>query len=370
MPSHFASFVAKISHLRVAPFALDASHARAQTSSVRIISGIRQLEAPFPASVVTIGNFDGVHLGHQALIYRLVEAAKMRTAPAVAITFEPHPIKVLHPERELHRIFDLEDLKNQMRALGVDALAIEPFSRKFSQLPPEKFVLDWIFKPFNPSVLVVGYDFSFGAHRQGSIDFLQERGRHLGFEVEVVAPVKVGDVIVSSTRIRQAVEAGDVELATLLLGRHFYITGLVEKGVGRGRTIGVPTANLRTRAEMIPARGVYAALAEVRGKHWPAAVNIGFNPTFEGAGALTVEAHLIGFPGEAKPLEGTIARAQDTAGTGDIYGENVRLDFLARLREEKKFSGVTELVAQIKNDLADAHRIASAALASAGKGGG
>jgi len=309
---------------------------------VRIIHGTRTLAAPFKASVLTIGNFDGVHLGHQSLIRRLIERAKERQVPSVVITFEPHPVKVLYPDRQLHRIFDQEDLREQMERLGVDNLVIEPFSREFSQLSPETYLLEWIFKPYVPQAIVVGYDFSFGANRQGSIEFLKERAKSLGVDVEVMPPVKVGDVLVSSTRIRQAVVAGDVELANNLLGRRFYVQGLVEKGAGRGRTIGVPTANVRTTAETIPARGVYAAWVEVRGRRWPAAVNIGFNPTFVDAqgGVPSIEAHLIGFPPNEE--------------SGDLYGETLKIEFVARLREEKKFSSVDALVSQIQADIAQA----------------
>jgi riboflavin kinase/FMN adenylyltransferase len=295
--------------------------------------------------VLTIGNFDGVHLGHRALVHRLVERAKQVKAPAIVMTFEPHPVKVLYPDRKLHRIFDVDDQSHQLEALGVDALVIEPFSREFSQLPPDRYLLEWIFRPFTPETLIVGYDFSFGANRQGSIDFLKERAPTLGFNMEVIPPVKVGDVLVSSTRIRQAVEAGDVSLARNLLGRSFYVKGLVEKGAGRGRTIGVPTANLRTTAETVPARGVYAAWASARGKSWKAAVNIGFNPTFQKSNPdplspplPSIEAHLIGF-------------------TGDLYGETIQLDFVSRVRDEKKFSGVDALVAQIKNDILECNQI-------------
>ena len=320
---------------------------------MQVIHGIRNLSSPLTRSVLTIGNFDGVHLGHQALIQRVVERSHQipggadghsQTKSAV-MTFEPHPVKVLYPDRNLHRIFDLEDQCHQLEKLGVDILVIEPFSREFSQLEPERYLLEWIYRPFTPETLVVGYDFSFGANRRGSIDFLKEHAPRLGTRVEVVPPVKVGDVLVSSSRIRQALEAGEVELAKQLLGRAFYVKGVVEKGVGRGRTIGVPTANLHAIAETVPTRGVYAAWAEVKGKCWKAAVNIGYNPTFNpnygsdsGGHASTVEAHLIG-------------------ADLDLYGETVKLEFIARLREEKKFTGVTELVAQIRADIARAETL-------------
>lgn len=289
--------------------------------------------SPFSSSVITIGNFDGVHLGHQALIARVRARAQQMSLPSVVVTFEPHPIKVLHPERKFHRIFDIEDQIEQLSKFGIDVLAIEPFSREFSQLPPERFLSEWIFKPFVPRAVIVGYDFSFGAHRQGSIDFLKGNEARFGFELEVVAPVKIGDVIASSSRIRQAVEAGEVAFANALLGRRFYLRGLVERGAGRGRTIGVPTANMRTNAELVPARGVYACFASVQGRRWMAAVNVGLNPTFvDDERRLRVEAHLLDF-------------------SGDIYGENFKLEFVERIRDERKFASAAELTVQIRSDL-------------------
>ncbi|HVK60307.1 MAG TPA: riboflavin kinase, partial [Bdellovibrionales bacterium] len=172
------------------------------------------------------------------------------------------------------------------------------------------------------------------------IDFMRERAKELGFELEVVPPVKVEGILVSSSRIRQAIEAGEVKLASQLLGRHFYVRGLVERGAGRGRTIGIPTANLRTTAETLPKRGVYAAFATVRGQRCKAVVNIGLNPTFVDTANqnLSVEAHLIGF-------------------SDDVYGEDLRLEFVDRLRDERKFSKVEDLITQIRNDIDNGEKI-------------
>ena len=306
---------------------------------MKIINGIRHLDSSISGSILTIGNFDGVHLGHQVLLHRLVSRAREAKLPAVVMTFEPHPVKVLHPDRRMPRIFDLEDQKKKMRDAGVDLLVVEPFSREFSQVPPDRFIGEWIYRELSPKCVVVGYDFSFGANRGGSIEFLKDKAKALGFEVEVVPPFKVmasngSEVLVSSTRVRQAVEDGDVELARALLGREFYLGGLVGKGAGRGRTIGIPTANLSTSAELLPKRGVYAAWAYVAGAKQKAVVNIGLNPTFvSGAHTLSIEAHLLDF-------------AQD------IYGEYLKLEFVGRLRDEMKFNSAAELVAQIHTDIA------------------
>ncbi len=303
-----------------------------------LIDGIRNLSSPLGASVLTIGNFDGVHLGHQALLARVVQLSKILKVPSVVMTFEPHPVKVLHPDRHLNRIFDFEDQRKCLEAAGIDQLVVEPFSREFSQVTAERYLNEWIYRPFSPKSVVVGYDFSFGAERKGSIEFLRSRAAELGIDVEVIPPVKVDGELCSSTRIRQALEAGDVRLSQKLLGRFFYVEGLVERGAGRGRSIGIPTANLRTNAETIPAQGVYAAFVTTRSGRFKAVVNIGSNPTFIHAGQVTVEAHLLDF-------------------SLDLYGEHLKLEFVARIRSERKFLSVAELVKQIQLDIVQGRQV-------------
>lgn len=305
-----------------------------------IINGVRTLQTSFSGSILTIGNFDGVHLGHRTLISALVAKAKELKLPAVVMTFEPHPVKVLYPERHLSRIFPFDDQVEQLKALGVDALVVEPFSREFSTLSRERFLLEWIYRPFNPKWMVVGYDFSFGANRQGSIEFLHMQALRLGFGVEVIPPLKIGDAPVSSSRIRQAVIDGDATLAKSLLGRPFYLKGLIEKGAGRGRKIGVPTANVRSNAELFPGLGVYAGWAYVRDQKYRAMINVGVNPTFIDARnqVLCIEAHLPDYQGS------------------DLYGELMTIEFYKRLRSEKKFDSVQDLVQQIHLDIENGKR--------------
>lgn len=291
--------------------------------------------------MLTIGNYDGVHLGHQTLLARVVSLAREQGIPSVVMTFEPHPVKVLHPDRKLTRIFDFEDQRDQLAKAGIDILVVEPFSREFSQVPAERYLNEWVFRPFSPKNLIVGYDFSFGSERKGSIEFLKTRGAELGINVEVIPPVKVDGELCSSTRIRQALEAGDVSLANALLGRKFYVRGLVERGAGRGRTIGIPTANIRTTAETLPAGGVYAGIAKTRHGDFKTMVNIGSNPTFVHAGMVGIEAHLLDF-------------------NADLYGDEVRVDFVERIRSEKKFGSAVELVAQIHADIERGRKILDA----------
>jgi len=299
---------------------------------VKVIHGIRSLPAPLSRAVLTIGNFDGVHLGHQELIRRVRSRADTDGLPSVVMTFEPHPVTVLYPDRQLRRIFNFEDQRRQLETMKVDYLVVEPFSREFSQLSPERYIQDWIYRPFTPVLVVVGYDFTFGANKSGSLSFLQNKAKDLQFAVDVVAPVKVGEHLVSSSLIRRSIVSGDIRLANQLLGREFYLEGVVERGAGRGRQLGVPTANLHGHWETLPAQGVYAAWTWVRGQRWPAAVNLGVNPTFENS-TLSLEAHLIGF-------------------SGDLYGETLQIQFIDRLRNEIKFSSREALIEQIHRDVA------------------
>lgn len=312
---------------------------------MKTILGVAQMaETTVPTSVVTIGNFDGVHLGHRRLIEQLVRRARQHSIPAVVFTFNPHPVQILHPDRKLARLFDLNDQEEQLRQLGVDFLIVEPFSKKFSQLIAEDFLREWILLPFNPKILVVGHDFTFGAARQGTIDFLRRQCTADGVSVEVVPPVSIGGQMVSSSRVRQAIAAGDVETATKLLGRPFFVRGPVVEGYQRGRQIGVPTANIKPLGETWPLQGVYATKAYVNGQCWSAVTNIGVSPTFEdGVPAPRIESHLFGFSQE-------------------IYGSEIKLEFIRRIRDEKKFSSVEELKKQIQNDIKVAEEFFNASM--------
>lgn len=322
---------------------------------MRVFRGLSELEVSAEmgqSSVVTIGNFDGVHRGHQALLRRAVERAKELGVPSVVFTFDPHPLMVLRPELKLKLLFDPDDRSEQMQKLGIDVLVIEPFSRAFSQLTPERFVMDILVKPFQPKAVLVGYDFSFGSNRSGSIEFLKSQAKPMGFELEVLSPVTIEldghPTIVSSSRIRHALERGEAKAARVLLGRPYALRGIVRKGAGRGRTIGIPTANLETTVEPGIQKGVYAAFACFRGSRFHAMVNIGNNPTFTDDVKLHVEAHIPNLEEQLKRSAG--AEGGKSFGT-DLYGERVELQFIDRIRDEKKFSGVDALVAQIRSDI-------------------
>jgi len=308
-------------------------------------------------TVLTIGNFDGRHLGHRELIRRTLDLAQQKRAESAVLTFEPHPLMALRPELGLKRLYDPEDRREQMQAMGVDLLVVEPFSREFSQLAPDRFFAEIIVRAFSPRALVVGYDFSFGANRSGGTDFLRERCAAAGIEFEVVPPVHVGAGVVSSTRIRQALSEGEAEAARAMLGRPYSLRGRVKKGAGRGRSIGIPTANLDLTVECPLRRGVYVAWAKLRGRREAALVNIGRNPTFNDGSALHVEAHLPEFSpetseqGSVKASASSVSVKASDPRAQDLYGEILQLEFIARLRDEEKFSGVEALVDQIRLDI-------------------
>jgi riboflavin kinase/FMN adenylyltransferase len=292
-----------------------------------------RLEAAFPA--VAVGNFDGVHRGHQ----KLVAAARARAAAAagtcVALTFDPHPARVLQPDRPLRRLMTEEQRAEALAALGVDVLAVLPFTPALAALSPEDFATSVLRGALRAKAVVVGEDFRFGKARAGDVAQLRELGSRLGFEVVGVPPVLEGGAPVSSTRIREALGLGDVATAASLLGRPYFVDGEVVRGEGRGRTLGIPTANLLVENEILPKGGVYAARAGRPGEPLrPAVVNLGRRPTF-GGGEPTVEAHLLDYD-------------------ADLYRQRLRVSFEARLRDERAFAGKDALVAQIREDMAAA----------------
>ncbi len=290
--------------------------------------------------VLTIGNFDGVHRGHQLLISRvLAQKALVKTEKLTAtlMTFDPHPSQILIPGKNFRSILSLEDRVATIKKFGIENVIVVPFSRDLSELSPEEFFKKIIIGQFKTVALVVGYDFSFGKNRSGTKEILSKLCKENGVILEVVEPLKINGEVISSSKIRDALRDGDVEKAALFLGRTYEITGMVEKGLGRGRTIGFPTANLFTQAETIPKKGVYVTLAESGGKTWQSVTNIGDNPTFKDQykTSTKIETYILDFE-------------------NDIYGEKIKVHFVRRLRDEKKFSSVQELIAQIAQDVAEA----------------
>lgn len=297
------------------------------------------MASPLASSVVTIGNFDGVHLGHQQLVDNVVREAQYLGVPSVVYTFHPHPVKVLHPERATYRLFDLKDQQEQFSQRGIENVIIEDFTKEFSKISPQDFLDRYIFEQLRPRTLVVGHDFSFGADRSGNIPFLEKYCAQKGIKLIIIPPYQNEGLVVSSTRIREALKAGEVESANKLLGRTYYLRGHVEKGFQRGRTIGVPTANIHPDVEFMPRLGVYCTLTKFGGHLHPSITNIGVNPTFteNGKGPIKIETHLFDFDAH-------------------LYGLEVEVYLLQFIRDEMKFTGIEELKKQILNDITQARR--------------
>jgi riboflavin kinase/FMN adenylyltransferase len=308
---------------------------------MRVIRHLPRLAARVPRAVLTLGNFDGVHRGHQAIIARARVEADARGGSVVALTFHPHPMAVLVPGRAPAMIQSLHDRLETLRALGVDVAVVQRFTSAFAALAPEAFVETFLLPKIELLHVVVGYNVNFGRARAGSADTLATLGARLGFGVDQVGPVRVGDEAVSSSGIRRAIGAGDVALAERLLGRPLRLRGRVVTGERRGRTLGFPTANLHVRpGVLLPADGVYAVHARVDGAALPAVLNVGIRPTF-GELRRTIEAHVLDW-------------------SGDLYGRWLELDFVARLRGEQRFDGPATLVAQIGADVAAARALLGA----------
>ena len=284
-----------------------------------------------PASVA-VGNFDGVHLGHQALVAAAVARSRGSGGPAVVLTFDPHPARVLRPQAAPAALTTLAQKEELVAALGIDRLVVVPFDARLAALSPDAFAREVLQQALGARHVVVGESFRFGRGREGDPRRLETLGATLGFAVEVVPPVLEGGRPISSSRVREALARGDLGEARMLLGRDYFVDGEVVRGDGRGRTIGVPTANLASLEQILPANGVYAALCRSGAGPWrPAAVNVGERPTF-GGGRVRLEAHLIDF-------------------AGDLYGSRLRVAFHERLRGEQRFEGPDALVAQIRRDI-------------------
>jgi riboflavin kinase/FMN adenylyltransferase len=297
----------------------------------------------WPEPALAVGNFDGVHRGHQALVALAVRDARAAGGASVVLTFDPHPSRVLSPDRAPASLMTLDQKAEILSGLGVDRLAVLPFTVELSRREPEDFAREVLQRALGARVVVVGSSFRFGRDRAGDLATLRRLGDELGFRVHGLRPVIARGGPISSTRIREALSRGAVDAARDFLGRRFFVEGVVVKGEGRGRLIGIPTANLQVLNEMVPGGGVYACWCRVLGADTPprpAAVNIGRRPTF-GGGLTTVEAHLLDFG-------------------GDLYGRTLRLEFQERLREERAFPGAEALVAQIRSDLGEARRVLSA----------
>lgn len=281
---------------------------------------------------LTIGNFDGVHLGHQAILRTLRQESNRLHRPAVVLTFEPHPAVLLHPERVPPRLTTADQKAGLLEELGIDFLIEYPTDQTLLQLTALEFFQQIVIGQLHAGSLVEGPNFFFGKNRSGDIDVLRNFCQQAEITLKIVEPTRLAGDLVSSTHIRTALETGDLHLANTLLGRPYQLQGIVSPGAQRGQTLGFPTANLEQTQTLIPAPGVYAAWGHTGAGRYPAAVNIGANLTF-GETHSKIEAHLLGFSGE-------------------LYGRTLQLDLLAWLRDLRSFESVDELQSQIKSDVA------------------
>ena len=293
---------------------------------------------PYRDSCITIGNFDGVHLGHQAIITQMVHEAGTQNRPVLVVTFFPNPSTFFNPQEKAFYLSTPSEKERQLLSLGVDKVIAFRFNREFANLTAEAF-LSALKEKLGLGVLVVGEDFALGKNRQGTIPVIREIGETFSFSVETIPQIKIGKTEISSTLIRHRLDEGKVARVAELLGRPYPLAGRVTHGSDRGGRIGLPTANMAYWAQKkLPAVGVYATLVYLNDQVHQGITNIGYRPTFENQSQVDIETHILDFD-------------------GNIYGEKMRLAFIEKLRDEQKFPGVDALLAQIERDKAQARRI-------------
>ena len=307
---------------------------------MRIIRGIKNTTEKFPNPVLTLGNFDGVHLGHQAIFKKVVDRAKETGGTAIAFTFEPHPLKVLAPERSPLLLNTFHGKMKLFEAAGIQVVICADFTQEFAQQNPGDFARSVLVEKIGVKEVYVGYDYAFGRGREGSIESLKAIGDELGFSVKAVDAVQVGGVVVSSSLVRDMVSSGRLEEVYPYLGRHYAIEGNVVHGESRGQALGFPTANIHSVNELLPAYGVYAVRVLVGGHHLDGVASIGVRPTF-GSGPVSLEVFLFGY-------------------NGNLYGKHLEVAFIKRLRGEQKFPDADALVRQMHRDVEQAKEILAA----------
>jgi riboflavin kinase / FMN adenylyltransferase len=287
-------------------------------------------------TVVTVGNFDGVHLGHQRILATVHELARQARCQSAVLTFFPHPARVLRPSEAPPLLMTLDQRLDAIRQLGIDAAFVLRFDTQLASVVPEDFVRRFLVDTLRARMVLVGGNFRFGHRQAGDVRMLVQLGQQWGFDVKTLQPVIKDGIVVSSTAIRGALREGRVEDARNLLGRPYALAGEIRTGTGQGRKLIVPTLNLATDQEMLPKNGVYATEVSVAGKTYRAATNVGFRPTFDG-GHITIESHLFDF-------------------NENLTGGKMEVHFWTRLRDEQKFSGPDALRRQVLKDIEEARR--------------
>jgi len=302
-------------------------------------NNIESIEKPLNRAVLTIGNFDGVHLGHKSLFKQVIDTAKRINGVSCAMTFEPHPMKVIQPEGCPFPLITLFDQKIElMEKAGLDVLIVIPFNHEFAEISAREFVLDILIKRIGVKSIIIGNDYCFGKKREGNVQLLKQYGHELGFEVQVVPWKPIENERISSTAIRSAVSSGNLEQAKKMLGRYYQVLGIVKHGRDRGGSLlGFPTANLQLYDELKPLNGVYAVTVQHESNTYLGVANIGYSPTFDDQ-QYTLEVHLLDF-------------------SKNLYDQKIRVNFIKRLRGEIKFSSIDALSLQIKKDIQNARII-------------
>jgi riboflavin kinase/FMN adenylyltransferase len=304
---------------------------------MEIIKGIENLKRLLSNPVVTLGNFDGVHLGHQKIFQRVKEEASKSHGEGVVITFEPHPLKVLAPEKFLPLLTPYRKKMMLIEKSGMDTVLCIEFSLVFSEMTPLEFIKNILVEKIKVKKVIIGYNYHFGKGQKGDAHTLWEAGKGFNFEVEVVEPLKIGPTIVSSSKIRNLIQKGEIEEASALLGRDYPIIGKVIEGAKRGQTLGFPTANLEISDELYPKAGVYAVEVEWHQQRFNGLANVGWNPTFH-----------FEKMGEGKPISFEVYMLDFNQ---DVYGEEIQVGFRRRIRDEIRFDSPAQLIQQIQKDI-------------------
>lgn len=311
---------------------------------MKIIDRLENITQPFKNAVITIGNFDGVHIGHQALFHEVIEKADAIDGTSIAMTFDPHPSRVLQKNNNPPLITLYEQKIELIERSGMQVLICIPFTKQFASLSAEDFIKDLLIDKIGMKAIIVGGDYTFGKNREGNLAVLKSFATQLGYEVIVADWIKAAQKAldrISSTKIRELVMSGDVEPARKMLGRHYQIRGRVVKGRDRGgKLLGIPTANINLQDELCPKTGIYAVTVEYNNRIYKGVANIGYSPTFDD-NQFTVEVHLLDF-------------------AENIYDEKIRVNFIERIRDEKKFADISELKDQINQDIKTADKILAA----------
>lgn len=305
---------------------------------MKIIDGIENVKQELPYPVLTLGNFDGVHLGHQAIFRMLKERAKEKNGTSIVYTFVPHPMRVIAPERAPKLLTTYKEKIKLIEASGIDVIICTNFTKKFANISAEDFVKEILCKTLNVKEIFIGSNYLFGKGRKGSPELLIRLGKECGFSVTIIDEINIDNSALSSSRIRTLIAKGRVDEAVKFLGRYYSVDGIVVEGAKRGKSLlNTPTANLLTVNELLPRDGVYAVTVDVDGKIYGGATNIGHNPTFDDK-KFSFETHILDFDGQ-------------------LLGKTLRVYFIKRIRDEMKFSGVEELAAQMKKDIEEIRNI-------------